>query len=119
MNHGNITTADIYDRAFADPTYQRDNFCFRIIRRLVVDKRCTRRHGMALWNLYQLKAYTTEQLFHEAHTVLAAYPALSESESCAAMDERGYTWVDEHFQEGEYTGQGYGDRWEPKNWREE
>lgn len=116
VNPGNLTTADIYRKTVNDPVWQADNFVFQIVRRLVKTGKCSRRHGMALWNLYQMKdeALSKDQLFHNASNTDSAYPALSESEACYAMDERGYVWVDPFFEAGEYFGNGYSDRWEPK-----
>lgn len=113
MSHGNIKVSDIYRRTLADPNWQADNFVFRITRNLVKGGYCTRRHGMALWNLYQVdkQTFNAETLF-----VDYTYPALSESEACQKMDELGYVWIDPNFEGGEFFGQGYSDRWEKKGW---
>lgn len=114
---GNLSKADIYRATVNDPKWQADNFVFQIVRRHVKENRITRRHGMALWNLYQIdrEAYSAEKLFENASSVESAYPALSESEACDAMDERGFVWVDPFYEAGEFFGQGYSDRWEKKS----
>lgn len=113
----NIKVSDIYKRAYADPKYQRDNHVFMIIRRHVNEKRMTRRHGMALWNLQQIEpdVFTAERLFENSTDVKSAYPIMTETEACDEMDRRGYVWVDPFFEGGEYFGQGYTDRWERKS----
>lgn len=102
---GNIKLHDIYQRIAADADYQRDNFYFRLIRNLVKTGKLTRRHGMALWNLYEFD-HAPEKLFIDN-----SYPALTQAEACEAMHERGYEWIDSSF----YENSGGVDRWEPKS----